>query len=66
MLININDKISFVPLLHWTHRGVCKVEQINMVLKHEIYRVEIPVTKSLYNELRLRRPMHILWYIGHC
>ena len=59
-------EVSFLSLLYWTPRGVCKAGRTDMVPKHEIYRVENPSVQSLHNELRLHGPMHILWYIGHC
>ena len=62
----INYEISFALHFIGPPRGVCKVGRTNMVLKHEIYRVENTSDQSLHNELRLHGPMHILWYLGHC
>ena len=62
----IKYEISFAPCFIGPPRGVCKAVRTNMVPKHEIYRVENTSVQSLHNELRLHRPMHILWYTGHC
>ena len=66
MLIYIYYEISFAPCFIGPPRGVCKVGRTNMVSKHEIYTVENTSDQSLHNELRSHRPIHILWYLGHC